>query len=69
MEAEIRAARDSGDSVGGIVEVIASGCPPGLGDPVFGKIDAAIAGAMKGIGAVKAVEIGEGFGAARLRGS
>ncbi|HIH85542.1 MAG TPA: chorismate synthase [Methanoculleus sp.] len=69
MEAEIRAARDSGDSVGGIVEVIASGCPPGLGDPVFGKIDAAIAGAMMGIGAVKAVEIGEGFGAARLLGS
>ncbi|MDI6867523.1 chorismate synthase [Methanoculleus sp.] len=69
MEAEIRAARDAGDSVGGVVEVTVSGCPPGLGDPVFGKLDAAIAGAMMGIGAVKAVEIGEGFGAARLLGS
>ncbi len=69
IEAEIRAARDAGDSVGGIVEVTASGCPAGLGDPVFGKLDAAIAGAMMGIGAVKGVEIGEGFGAARLFGS
>ena len=69
MEAEIRAARDAGDSVGGIVEVTASGCPAGLGDPVFGKLDAAIAGAMMGIGAVKGVELGEGFGAARLFGS
>jgi len=69
MEAEIRAARDAGDSVGGIVEVTATGCPAGLGDPVFGKLDAAIAGAMMGIGAVKGVEIGEGFGAALLLGS
>ena len=69
IEAEIRAARDAGDSVGGIVEVTATGCPAGLGDPVFGKLDAAIAGAMMGIGAVKGVEIGEGFGAARLSGS
>ncbi|MCT8337719.1 chorismate synthase [Methanoculleus sp. Afa-1] len=69
MEAEIRAARDAGDSVGGIVEVTASGCPAGLGDPVFGKLDAAIAGAMMGIGAVKGIELGEGFGAARLFGS
>ncbi|NLA30471.1 MAG: chorismate synthase [Methanomicrobiales archaeon] len=68
IEAEIRAARDAGDSVGGIVEVTATGCPAGLGDPVFGKLDAAIAGAMMGIGAVKGVEIGEGFGAARLSG-
>jgi len=69
MEEEIRAARDAGNSVGGIVEVTAVGCPPGLGDPVFGKLDAAIAGAMMGIGAVKGVEIGEGFAAARLFGS
>jgi len=69
MEAEIRAARDAGDSVGGIVEVTATGCPAGLGDPVFGKLDAAIAGAMMGIGAVKGVEIGEGFAAARFFGS
>ncbi|MDD3857647.1 MAG: chorismate synthase [Methanoculleus sp.] len=69
MEAEIRAARDAGDSVGGVVEVTAAGCPAGLGDPVFGKLDAAIAGAMMGIGAVKGIEVGEGFGAARLLGS
>ncbi len=69
MEEEIRAARDAGNSVGGIVEVTAVRCPPGLGDPVFGKLDAAIAGAMMGIGAVKGVEIGEGFAAARLFGS
>ena len=69
MEEEIRAAHDAGDSVGGIVEVTAAGCPAGLGDPVFGKLDAAIAGAMMGIGAVKGVEVGEGFAAARLYGS
>lgn len=69
MEQEIRAGQEAGDSVGGIVEIVASGCPPGLGDPVFGKLDAAIASAMMGIGAVKGVEIGEGFAAARLRGS
>jgi chorismate synthase len=69
MEEEIRNARAAGDSVGGIVEIVASGCPPGLGDPVFGKLDARIAGAMMGIGAVKGIEIGEGFNAARLYGS
>ncbi|MDN7023438.1 chorismate synthase [Methanoculleus sp. FWC-SCC1] len=69
MEAEIRSARDRGDSVGGIVEVIVTGCPPGLGDPVFGKLDAAIAAALMGIGAVKGVEIGDGFAAARASGS
>jgi chorismate synthase len=69
MEEEIRNAQAAGDSVGGIVEIVASGCPPGLGDPVFGKLDAYIASAMMGIGAVKGVEIGEGFNAARLNGS
>ena len=69
MEAEVRAAQARGDSVGGIAEVRATGVPAGLGSPVFGKLDAAIAGAMMGIGAVKGVEIGEGFGAARLSGS
>ena len=68
MEEEIRAARDAGNSVGGIVEIVAQGCPAGLGDPVFGKLDAMIAGAMMGIGAVKGVEIGEGFGSAKLFG-
>lgn len=69
MEAEIRAAQNKNDSVGGIAEVTATGCPPGLGDPVFNKLDSAIAGAMMSIGAVKGVEIGEGFGAAFLFGS
>ena len=69
MAAEIRAAAARGDSVGGIVEVVATGVPAGLGDPVFGKLDAAIAGALMGIGAVKGVEIGTGFAAAARFGS
>lgn len=69
MEEEIRKAKQSGDSVGGIIRLSATGIPPGLGDPVFGKLDAQIAAAMMGIGAVKGVEIGDGFAAARLKGS
>lgn len=69
MEEAIRTARQEGDSVGGIVEVVVSGCPAGLGDPVFAKLDALIAAALMGIGAVKGVEIGAGFAAARMRGS
>ena len=69
MAAEVRMAASRGDSVGGIVEVVAAGIPPGLGEPVFGRLDAAIAGALMGIGAVKGVEIGEGFGSADLYGS
>jgi len=66
---EILGARAAGDSVGGIVGITATGCPTGLGDPVFGRLDAGIAAAMMGIGAVKGVEIGEGFDAAGLFGS
>ncbi|MGB7789270.1 chorismate synthase [Methanoregula sp.] len=69
IEAEILAAKNAGDSVGGIVEITARGCPAGLGDPVFGKLDAQIAGAMMGIGAVKGVEIGDGFEVAGRFGS
>jgi chorismate synthase len=69
MEAEIRSAQNRGDSVGGIIELQAEGCPAGLGDPVFGKLDALIASALMGIGGVKGVEIGEGFHAADLFGS
>lgn len=69
MEREIADAARSGDSVGGVIEITATGCPPGLGDPVFGKLDALIAMAMMSIGAVKGVEIGDGFAAARMRGS
>ena len=69
MEEEIRKAKKEGDSVGGIIRLSATGVPPGLGDPVFGKLDAQIAAAMMGIGAVKGVEIGDGFAAVRLKGS
>jgi len=69
IEHEILAAKEAGDSVGGIAEIVAKGCPAGLGDPVFGKLDAGIAGAMMGIGAVKGVEIGDGFAVAGKSGS
>jgi chorismate synthase len=69
IEQEILAAKAVGDSVGGIAEITATGCPAGLGDPVFGKLDAAIAGALMGIGAVKGVEIGDGFAVAGRFGS
>jgi chorismate synthase len=69
IEEEILAAKQAGDSVGGIAEIVAKGCPAGLGDPVFGKLDALIAGAMMGIGAVKGVEIGDGFAVAGRFGS
>lgn len=69
IEHEILAAKGDGDSVGGIVEIVVCGCPFGLGDPVFGKLDAQIAGALMGIGAVKGVEIGDGFAVASRFGS
>jgi chorismate synthase len=58
-----------GDSLGGVVEVRVKGCPPGLGEPVFDKLDAALAHAVMSVGAVKGVEIGAGFAAARMLGS
>ena len=67
--AMLNAAKSEGDSLGAIVECIASGVPAGWGAPVYAKLDAELAGACMGINAVKGVEIGEGFGAARLRGS
>jgi chorismate synthase len=69
IQEEILLAKESGDSVGGIVGITARGCPSGLGDPVFGKLDALIAGALMGIGAVKGVEIGDGFAVAGMFGS
>jgi chorismate synthase len=69
QKAAVEAARDEGDSVGGVVEVHLEGLPPGLGDPVFAKLDALLAFACMGIGAVKGVEIGSGFRSARSRGS
>jgi chorismate synthase len=69
MEALIKAVKEEGDSVGGIVEIIALGVPAGLGEPVFDKLDAELAKALMSIGAVKGVEIGAGFDAAKLKGS
>ncbi|MEH3116865.1 MAG: chorismate synthase [Methylorubrum populi] len=60
--------RKDGSSVGAVIEVIAEGVPPGLGAPVYGKLDADLAAAMMSINAVKGVEIGDGFAAAALRG-
>ncbi len=69
MKAEITNAMSDGDSIGGIVEVTVDGVPPGLGDPVFDKLDAMLGAAMLSIGGVKGIEFGEGFHAAQLRGS
>ncbi|MCK9295688.1 MAG: chorismate synthase [Desulfobulbaceae bacterium] len=69
MEERIAEVKKEGDSLGGIVGITANGCPPGLGEPVFNKLDADLAGALMSIGAVKGVEIGSGFLAARLTGS
>ena len=61
MEDKILDAKEKGDSLGGVVETIAFGVPAGLGEPVFDKLDADLAKALMGIGAVKGVEIGFGF--------
>ena len=69
MVERVEAARRSLDSLGGIVEVRARGVPPGLGEPVFDKLQAEIGKAMFSIPAIKGVEIGEGFEVAGQRGS
>ncbi|QBY02113.1 chorismate synthase [Rhodophyticola sp. CCM32] len=61
--------RKSGDSTGAVIELLASGVPAGLGAPIYGKLDTDLAAACMSINAVKAVEIGEGMGAAALTGS
>jgi chorismate synthase len=61
--------REAGDSIGARVTVVARGVPPGLGEPVFARLDADLAGALMGINAVKGVEIGAGFKAVEQRGS
>ncbi len=68
MEERIREVRSQGDTVGGIVEIRAA-CLPGLGEPVFDKLDGELARALMSIGAVKGVEIGAGFRAAEMLGS
>jgi chorismate synthase len=67
-ETMLMAVRKSGSSVGAIIEVLAEGVPPGLGAPVYGKLDADLAAALMSINAVKGVEIGDGFAAASLTG-
>jgi chorismate synthase len=61
--------RARGDSMGGVIACRVDGLPPGIGEPVFAKLDAEIARAMLSIGAVKGVEFGAGFAAADMRGS
>jgi chorismate synthase len=60
--------RKAGSSIGAVLEVVAEGVQPGLGAPIYGKLDADIAAALMSINAVKGVEIGDGFDAAKLRG-
>ncbi|MGH7043672.1 MAG: chorismate synthase [Acetobacteraceae bacterium] len=62
------AVRKAGSSVGAVIEVVADGVPPGLGAPVYGKLDADLAQALMSINAVKGVEIGDGFAAASSHG-
>ncbi len=69
LEDYINALRKSGDSVGARVNVIADGVPPGWGEPIYGKLDGDLAGALMSINAVKGVEIGDGFAAVAQRGS
>ena len=69
LEAYMDALRKSGDSVGAKITVVATGVPPGWGEPVYDRLDAEIAYAMMGINAVKGVEIGAGFAAVTQKGS
>ena len=69
MAAAILEAKEENDSVGGIIQLEIFGLPAGLGDPVFEKLDSRLTRAIMTLGAVKAIEIGEGFALTRLRGS
>ena len=69
MEALIDELRRAGDSVGARINVIAEGVMPGLGEPVFDRLDAELAKAMMSINAVKGVEVGDGFSVVEQRGS
>ena len=69
MIERIKAVRSEGDSVGGVIECRVRGVPPGLGEPVFDRLEADLAKAMLSLPATKGFEIGSGFAGARLRGS
>ncbi len=69
MARAILEAKSVGNSVGGVVEIVVKNVPAGLGEPVFGKLDAELAKALMGIGSIKGVEIGVGFEAAKMKGS
>jgi chorismate synthase len=69
LEKQMDELREAGDSCGARVNVVAENVPVGWGEPVYGRLDADIAGAMMGINAVKGVEIGAGFGAIVQKGS
>jgi chorismate synthase len=68
MERKIEETKKQGDTLGGIVEILVRGCPSGLGEPVFDKLEADLAKALMSIGSVRGVEIGAGFGVARMLG-
>ncbi len=69
LEAYMDALRKEGDSIGARINVVATGVPPGLGEPIFDRLDADIAHAMMGINAVKGVEIGAGFACVEQKGT
>lgn len=69
MERLVLKMKKEGDSIGGIVEIVVKNPPVGLGEPVFDKLEADLAKALMSIGAIKGFEIGNGFAAARLKGS
>jgi chorismate synthase len=69
MVSLIEQVRGQGDSVGGVIECLVRGIPPGIGEPVFDKLEADLAKAMLSIPATKGFEIGSGFAATRMQGS
>jgi chorismate synthase len=69
MEEYIAGVKAEGDTIGGIITCVVKGCPIGLGEPVFGKLQAALGHAMLTINAVKGFEYGEGFAGVTQRGS
>jgi chorismate synthase len=69
MEAAILSAKELGDTVGGVIQCVVRGCPPGLGEPVFDKLQADLGKAILSINACKGVEFGSGFQSAAMKGS